>query len=74
MSEFSPVHWLIVLLVLSPLIPIYRILRRMGFNGWLCVLAFVPLANLVTVWVLAYVRWPAVPEKSALEVHVENVR
>jgi uncharacterized membrane protein YhaH (DUF805 family) len=38
--------------------PVSKILRRLGFSGWWALLAFVPLVNFVSVWVLAFSRWP----------------
>jgi hypothetical protein len=43
--------------------PIYAILRRAGFNGWLSLLYFIPLINLVMLWVCALSPWPALDEK-----------
>jgi len=48
---------IIICLLLLP--PIGRILRRTGHSPWWCVLAVIPLANLIGLWVLAYGRWPA---------------
>ena len=39
--------------------PASRICRRTGFPGWLGVLAVVPLANLVLLWVVALSPWPS---------------
>ena len=62
MEELSPLHLILVLVILvflaSVLIPIARILQRTGHSGWWCLLYFVPLLNLVGLWVFAYVRWP----------------
>ena len=50
---------LAVLCVIS-LIPAARILRRAGLNvGW-AIFLVIPLVNIMAIWVLAYVRWPAV--------------
>jgi uncharacterized membrane protein YhaH (DUF805 family) len=56
----SPMHILIILILLTFLIPIFRIVRRTGHSGWWCLLAFVPVVNWVGVWILAYAKWPAV--------------
>ena len=40
--------------------PVARILRRLGFSGFWVLLCFVPLGNIVGLWVLATTRWPAV--------------
>jgi hypothetical protein len=36
-----------------------RILRRVGLNRWWALLFFVPLLNLVGLWLLAWGKWPA---------------
>jgi uncharacterized membrane protein YhaH (DUF805 family) len=56
----SPMHILIILLLLTFLIPIFRIIRRTGHSGWWCLLAFVPLLNWIGLWILAYTKWPTV--------------
>lgn len=40
------------------LAPIWRILRRLGYNPWLSLLTLVPIVNLIALWRLAYARWP----------------
>lgn len=48
-------------LILSLLvIPLWRILKRTGHSGWWSLLLFIPLGNLLGLWLLAYARWPAV--------------
>jgi hypothetical protein len=56
-------HWVmppIMLLLLIVLfgVPIARILRRSGRSRWWTIVAFVPLLNLVGLWVFAFTRWP----------------
>lgn len=43
------------------LIPISKILRRAGWNGWLALLWALPLVNLIMLWVFAFGNWPNVP-------------
>jgi len=59
MGSFGPIHWIIVLVVVATyLVPVTQILRRTGFSGWLCVLALIPMVNLVLFWVFAFAPWP----------------
>lgn len=59
MGMFSVWHWIIVCLALLLLgFPAMRILRRLGFSGWWVILAFLPWANVVALWVLAFIKWP----------------
>jgi len=58
MGEFSIFHWLVVLLILTLTIPIGKILHRTGHNPAWCLLSFVPLGNLIGLWVFAFKPWP----------------
>jgi len=61
---FGRFHGLLLLLVLLialvNLIPVQQIIHRTGYSRWWCLLCFVPLANWIGLWLLAFVRWPAV--------------
>jgi hypothetical protein len=60
MGGFSLVHLIIVLLVLFVfLFPMATILRKAGYSGWWVLLWFVPLGNLVGLWIFAFADWPA---------------
>ncbi|MNE03566.1 hypothetical protein [uncultured Brevundimonas sp.] len=59
MGGFSIWHWLVFGAVLVFLgYPAARILRRLGFSRWWVILAFIPYANLLGLWILAFIRWP----------------
>jgi len=59
MGEISIVHWIIVIAyVVLITVPVARILRRVGFSGWWCVMALIPVLNMVGLWVFAFIRWP----------------
>ena len=56
---FGPLHWLFfIALVAAVLYPIGRILNRIGLSPFWSVLVFVPLVNLIALWVLASIDWP----------------
>jgi hypothetical protein len=40
-------------------IPFFQIFRRTGRSGWWALLMFIPIVNIVVLWVLAFTRWPA---------------
>ncbi|AJC21831.1 hypothetical protein [Pandoraea pulmonicola] len=40
-------------------IPIWRILTRLGLSPWLTVLAFIPIVNIISLWLLSYANWPS---------------
>jgi len=49
---------LLVLMLLA--VPIASILHRAGRSRWWTLIAFIPLINLIALWVFAFSRWPAV--------------
>jgi len=56
---FGPVHWLFFIIVVAVVLyPVGRILSRIGFSPLWSVLVFVPLVNLIALWVLASIDWP----------------
>jgi len=53
--------WLLVIVVsLAMLYPYVRIIRRTGHSGWWLITMFVPILNVIMLWVFAFVKWPAV--------------
>jgi len=51
---------LMVLLALVVLgVPLWRIVKRTGLPPALSLLGFVPVANVVFIWVFAFMEWPA---------------
>jgi hypothetical protein len=57
MGSFSIVHWIIVAIVFAPVFPIARILVRTGKNPVWSLLYFVPLVNVVALFLFANSRW-----------------
>ncbi len=41
-----------------------RIVCKAGFSRWWALLSFVPLVNLVMVWVFAFARWPRLEDNA----------
>jgi hypothetical protein len=59
MAGYGAAHWIVFLVMAVVLLyPIGRILKRIGLSPFWAVLAFVPLLNLLGLWVLAFVDWP----------------
>lgn len=59
MGSFSIIHWLILLSVtLVYVIPAWKIVSKAGYPGVFCLLAFVPLVNIIMLWVFAFSTWP----------------
>lgn len=51
--------FVIVSSALVVVVPVWRILVRMGFPGWLALLFLVPLVDLLLIWIVAFADWPA---------------
>jgi len=52
---------IVALLLVGALVvfPWWRIISRTGLPGPLALLAIIPVANIVLLWVLAFIDWPA---------------
>jgi hypothetical protein len=60
MPGFGIAHWVIfIAVVVLILYPIGRILRRLGLSPFWSLLVFIPLVNLISLWILAFSEWPA---------------
>ncbi len=62
MITFSLGHLIALAIALVPLWVFSRVIAKAGFSPWWALLGLVPVANIVALWVLAYVKWPALPE------------
>ena len=51
--------WLIGTII--AIIPFWRICDRVGLSPWLSLLLFIPLANIIFVYYVAFAAWPAQP-------------
>jgi hypothetical protein len=59
MGSFSIAHWLVMILWLVIfVIPGWRIATKAGYPGALSLLLFVPLVNIIAIWVFAFSKWP----------------
>jgi hypothetical protein len=64
MRDFSIWHWIIiVLIVVVPPWIFSRTVAKAGFSPWWAALGLVPVFNLVMLWVFAFAKWPALPER-----------
>jgi len=50
-----------IVVTLIVLIPYWVIFRKAGFSPWLSLLMFVPLGNIIMLYVLAFSEWKVVP-------------
>jgi len=49
----------VVVIFMATLYPYFRIIRRAGYAGWWALAMFVPILNVVMLWVFAFAKWPA---------------
>jgi hypothetical protein len=47
--------------ILVYIIPFWMIFKKAGFSPWFALLLFVPLANIIILYVLAFTQWKVVP-------------
>ena len=46
-------------------VPLWRIVKRTGLPPVLSLLGFVPIANVIFIWVFAFMEWPALKQNPA---------
>jgi hypothetical protein len=51
----------IVVLVIAVLPPYWMIFKKAGFSPWLALLMYVPLANIIVLYFVAFSSWKVVP-------------
>jgi len=57
-SDFDLFHWIFFAAAVAVFVyPIGRILTRLGYSPYWCIVALVPFFNLVALWVLALSEW-----------------
>ncbi len=55
-----------LIMIVIVMIPYWFIWKKAGFSPWLSLLMFVPLLNLVMLYVLAFSEWKVVPVAQAV--------
>jgi len=68
MAWWFGAHWLTMLLgAVVIVLPFWKIFAKAGLSGWFSLLMLVPMINLIVLYVLAFVDWPALrrADKSA---------
>ena len=59
MGDWSIGHWIMFAAVVALILyPTGRILRRIGISPFWSVVALIPLANIIGLWVVALSAWP----------------
>jgi uncharacterized membrane protein YhaH (DUF805 family) len=54
-----------MLILVLYFVPVVKILRKAGYSGWWCLIAFVPIVNIIMFYVFAFADWPALRSTSA---------
>jgi uncharacterized membrane protein YoaK (UPF0700 family) len=69
--DLIPSNWHWVMDIVMPLlfivivgVPVANVLHRAGRSRWWTIVAFIPLLNLIGLWVFAFTRWPQVDRPS----------
>ncbi len=64
-TEYGGAFGVVPILIILALavIPYWKIWQRTGHSGAWSLLMIVPLANLISLWVLAFKKWPAIDGK-----------
>lgn len=59
LAMFGPLHWLIFAAIVALIVyPVGRILHRIGFSPLWSILVFVPVLNVLGLWIVAVADWP----------------
>ena len=68
----NPVVGLLVFVVILGVFtwPYVRIVQKAGYSGWNILWMFVPVANLVMIFVFAFAKWPIEDKVERLEAKV----
>ena len=68
----NPVVGLLVFVVILGVFtwPYVRIVQKAGYSGWNILWMFVPVANLVIIFVFAFAKWPIEDKVERLEAKV----
>jgi hypothetical protein len=48
----------LIIFLIMYFIPLTQIVRKAGYSGWWVLVLFVPLLNMVMLWVFAFASWP----------------
>ena len=63
MYGYGSFHWLwFIVMVAVVVYPLGRILNRIGFSPLWAIVMFIPLLNLIALWILAFTEWPGARE------------
>jgi hypothetical protein len=62
LAYFIPFFGLFALIgIVIYIIPFWMIFKKAGFSPWFALLLFIPLANIIILYVLAFAQWKVAP-------------
>ena len=65
-------HWFsFIMMVALVAYPVGRILNRIGFSPLWAIAMFIPLVNLIALWILAFTEWPRGRVDEARNPHLQ---
>jgi hypothetical protein len=54
--------WQLIIVLVIFILPIWvwgRIVNKAGYSRWWVIFMFIPLVNIIMIWVFAYAKWPS---------------
>jgi len=65
MDGLSIWHWAVVVLWVAIVVPPFvKFFQRTGRSVWRAIFLLIPLLNIIALWTLAFIRWPALDRES----------
>jgi hypothetical protein len=61
--DFGFWHFVTIVALAATAVPVAVILDRAGLSKWWTIAFFLPLLNLVALWVFAFSHWPALDDR-----------
>ena len=63
--HFGPMIFLgvFIFILVVYIIPLVRIISKAGYSGFWALIVFVPLVNIIMLWVFAFSRWPSLQSR-----------
>ena len=69
---YGSFHWFwFIMMVALVAYPLGRILNRIGFSPLWAIVMFIPLLNLIALWILAFTEWPRGRVDEARNPHLQ---
>jgi uncharacterized membrane protein YhaH (DUF805 family) len=55
----------IIIVLAIYFVPILMIIRKAGYSGWWILILFVPIINIIMLWVFAFASWPSLRDHAS---------